>query len=319
MHNDSHVESYTAIITTEKPVSVHDTLFSGQTFRWDMYRGHSPYYVSVIQGSPVIIKPMDTLCLSVYSDTDELVGMPLKKWAEYYLSLDIDERIIMEPVFRFLHRDIAVTVQDFYGLKVLRQDPFETAVTFMCAQGIGMPIIRRQIGEICRVFGDPVSFTFEGTRHTLYAFPSPERIAAAHSGDLRICTNNNCRRAVNVRKMAEAVASGELDFRKLASPDRSLDSIRNELCRYDGIGPKIADCIALFGLGRFDAFPIDTHVRQYLYEWFGLKRAGKPLTVNNYMELQREIRSFLNPELAGYAGHLLFHCWRRRVKGLNTA
>ncbi|MBM3423412.1 MAG: DNA-3-methyladenine glycosylase 2 [Chlorobi bacterium] len=319
MHNSNHGDRYSAIISSDFTVSVHDTLFSGQTFRWEMYRSHYPYYVSVIHGSPIIIKSMDTLGLSIYSDRDELGGLPLSKWAEYYLSLDINERVIMEPVFRFLHRDIALLVQDFYGLKVLRQDPFETAVTFMCAQGIGMPIIRRQIGEICRVFGDPVSFTFEGTRHTNYAFPSPERIASAHSEDLRICTNNNCRRAVNVRKMAEAVASGELDFRKLASPDRSLDSIRDELCRNDGIGPKIADCIALFGLGRFDAFPIDTHVRQYLLEWFGLKRAAMPLTVNNYMELQREIRSVINPEIAGYAGHLLFHCWRRRVKGLNTA
>ncbi|MEE9906012.1 MAG: Fe-S cluster assembly protein HesB [Chlorobium sp.] len=319
MHNKKDGDRYIATIITDKPVSVHDTLFSGQTFRWVMYRGRDPYYISVIHGSPVIIKPMNTLCVSVYSDTYELGGLELGKWAEYYLSLDINEQVVMEPVFRFLHRDIALSIQDFYGLKVLRQDPFETAVTFMCAQGIGMPIIRRQIGEICRVFGDPVSFTFEGIRHTNYAFPSPERIASAHSEDLRICTNNNCRRAVNIRKMAGAVASGELDFRKLASPDRSLDSIRDELCRYDGIGPKIADCIALFGLGRFDAFPIDTHVRQYLHDWFGLKRAAMPLTVKNYMELQREIRSVINPELAGYAGHLLFHCWRRRVKGLNTA
>ena len=85
-----------------------------------------------------------------------------------------------------------------------------------------------------------------------------------------------------------------------------------------GIGFKIADCIALFGLGRFDAFPIDTHVRQYLGKWFNSRTALRSLTPANYLILDAEARTFLNPELAGYGGHILFHCWRKEVKKLHS-
>ncbi|MBN1279362.1 MAG: DNA-3-methyladenine glycosylase 2 family protein [Chlorobiaceae bacterium] len=306
-------------LLSDTPLLLFDSLFSGQTFRWIISPNNKHCFISVIQGSPVILIAEDTMHILVFSDTETIGDKPLRKWAEHYLTIDIKGPFFSDVSLFFSSSNTPTLLMDFNGLKVLREDPFETAVTFMCAQGIGMPIIRRQVMNICRVFGDAVTFSFEGNPYTLYGFPSPERLAAAHPGELRLCTNNNCARASNVRKMAEAVASGRLDFRKLAAPERSLDIIREELCGYDGIGPKIADCIALFGLGRFDAFPIDTHVRQYLYEWFGLKKAAMALTAKNYMELQREIRTILNPDLAGYAGHLLFHCWRKRVKRLDTA
>ncbi|MEI6640380.1 MAG: Fe-S cluster assembly protein HesB, partial [Chlorobium sp.] len=73
-----------------------------------------------------------------------------------------------------------------------------------------------------------------------------------------------------------------------------------------------------FGLGRFDAFPIDTHVKQYLATWFNSTTALRPLTPARYLLLDAEARTFLNPELAGYAGHILFHCWRKEVKKLRS-
>jgi len=87
---------------------------------------------------------------------------------------------------------------------------------------------------------------------------------------------------------------------------------------HSGIGLKIADCIALFGLGRFDAFPIDTHVKQYLWEWFGIEEARHSLTEKNYRILQEKARAILGAEYAGYAGHILFHCWRKEVKKMKA-
>jgi len=74
----------------------------------------------------------------------------------------------------------------------------------------------------------------------------------------------------------------------------------------------------LFGLHRHDAFPIDTHVRQYLGKWFGLEKTQKALTPKTCIELQHQVSEILNPENAGYAGHILFHCWRNEVRHMNS-
>ena len=97
-----------------------------------------------------------------------------------------------------------------------------------------------------------------------------------------------------------------------------LDELRRTLSENSGIGFKIADCIALFGLGRFDAFPIDTHVKQYLGAWFNSPTALRPLSPASYLMMDAEARTFLKPEFAGYAGHILFHCWRKEIKKLRS-
>ncbi|NTW10362.1 MAG: Fe-S cluster assembly protein HesB, partial [Chlorobiaceae bacterium] len=150
----------------------------------------------------------------------------------------------------------------------------------------------------------------------LYGFPSPQRLAGCDPDELKRCTNNNSRRARNIILASKAVADGKIDLSALRNNSIPLDELRRTLCELDGIGFKIADCIALFGLGRFDAFPIDTHVKQYLAFWFRSNTAHRPLTPSTYLRLDAEARTILDPELAGYAGHILFHCWRKAVKKL---
>ena len=132
------------------------------------------------------------------------------------------------------------------------------------------------------------------------------------------CTNNNRARAANIILASRNVAEGRIDFEHLRNREIPLSELRIILSQQSGIGFKIADCIALFSLGRLDAFPIDTHVKQYLRKWFGSTTALRSLSPATYLALDAEARSFLNPELAGYAGHILFHCWRMEVKKMRS-
>ncbi|MCF8382398.1 MAG: Fe-S cluster assembly protein HesB [Chlorobium sp.] len=306
-------------ITHYYPLFIKDTLFSGQSFRWDKISGFDGFYISFIRNMPVVISSINDGSISIYSSDDEIGETPLTDVLRTYLTLDIDNRNLFGEGFIKQYPEVAQLLKEYSGLKLLRQEPFETTITFMCAQGIGMTLIRRQIALLCEKFGSPCTIEFRGQKHRLYRFPDAECLAEAPLPLLQACTNNNYRRAVNIRRVAGAAASGLLDFGELGSGELPLDRLREQLCDFDGIGPKIADCIALFGLGRFDAFPIDTHVRQYLAGWFGIRRASDALTEKNYLRLQEEIRTILKPELAGYAGHLLFHCWRRKVRHLRTA
>ena len=200
----------------------------------------------------------------------------------------------------------------------MRQDPFEIMVTFMCAQGIGMHLIRRQVEMIAQRYGEELVFETDSGPLRLYSFPTPSNLASADVNELALCTNNNRIRAANIIAMSRSFESGAMALACVRSGDCSLDTLRDSLCVHSGIGMKIADCIALFGLGRFDAFPIDTHVKQYLWEWFGIEAAQRTLTEKNYLYLQDEARRILGTELTGYAGHILFHCWRKEIRKMKA-
>jgi N-glycosylase/DNA lyase len=86
----------------------------------------------------------------------------------------------------------------YFGLRLLRQEPFETLISFMCAQGIGVSLIRRQVLLLSQNFGEFIAITE-------YKFPTPNALAHADLSQLAQCTNNNLIRARNIQQVAQAV------------------------------------------------------------------------------------------------------------------
>jgi len=274
--------------------------------------------MGVVAGELLVLDKSEADAPALLCSGPTITGKSLSDFATSYFSLDIDNRQAFPEEFGRRYPALRELLQPYLRLKLLRQEPFETMITFMCAQGIGMRIIRRQVDYLSRTFGRQCSAVFEGEALSYHAFPAPDTLASADPETLRLCTNNNCARARNIVDAAAAVASGKLDLEALKDPEIPLDEARSRLCAQHGIGLKIADCILLFGLHRHSAFPIDTHVHQYLAEWFSFDDALKTLTGKNYLLLQRRATDLFNPDLAGVAGHILFHAWRKEIKRLET-
>ena len=309
---------YNELIKINKKINLKDSLFSGQSFLWSLDNDIPEYYVSVIGRYPVIIRQISDNILEIQSTSNSIRNLLLSDFIINYLSLDIDINHIFSDSFPLLYQEQWKLLRNYLSLRILRQNPFETMISFMCAQGIGMHLVRKQVSMILQCYGEKTSITLAGKEIALHIFPTPERLAAVDPLALSICTNNNRIRATNIVLAAKGVAEGRIDFDHLAKRGLPLSELRNTLCQNRGIGFKIADCIALFGLGRFDAFPIDTHVKQYLGKWFNSTTALRSLTPASYLMLDAEARTFLNPDFAGYAGHILFHCWRKEVKKLRS-
>lgn len=297
-------------------LSLTDTLYSGQSFMWNNLSDNCNIHMRLFDNNPVIISSDTESHPEVFCDSKRLMGKPLEEFFSDYFSLDLDVESVFPESFPLMYPILWEEIQRYCPVRILRQDPFEVMITFMCAQGIGMHLIRRQVSMLARNYGTRVDTVFRDHRLTLYGFPSPLRLAECDPIELSVCTNNNRVRARNIISAARAVAEGKIDFGVLRRKGLPLGDLRSSLCTLSGIGYKIADCIALFGLGRLDAFPIDTHVKQYLSAWFGSETARRPLTPATYLMLDAEARSILNPGLAGYAGHILFHSWRKEVKKL---
>jgi len=170
-------------------------------------------------------------------------------WREYF-DLDRD----YERIRRHFAKDgvMRKAMTAGGGIRLLRQEPWETLVTFILSQCNNIPRIQKIIRALCEGFGEPISF--EGRIY--YTFPSPGRIAALSAQEL---ASLRCGyRAAYIKEAAEKVASGELDLKKIA--DMDTQEARKALLSLKGVGDKVADCVLLFGFARLDAFPVDVWI-----------------------------------------------------------
>jgi len=299
-------------------LDIENTVFSGQCFRWGKNK-NKPTELSGIIGHEIFIIDKSNPTEYTISSTKKFRNSnAFNEFNRKYFSLDVDVNSLFPDDFRKHYPEVWRRILPYTDIKILRQDPFETLITFMCAQGLGMHLIRKQVTYLTQEYGTKHTAHLNDEAYNYFSFPTPDTLASADPASLRLCTNNNCIRAENIIKAAQAVASGKLDLETLKDPDMPLENVRKTLCSQPGIGFKIADCVMLFGLHRFGAFPIDRHVHQYLAHWFSIGNPTQSLSQKHYLSLQEQAYRILKPELAGFAGHILFHCWRKEIKHLQS-
>lgn len=231
------------------------------------------------------------------------------------ISVDADSAIYLDKNTDFFRQtdDIAVILSDIgadgrvcdsirknRGLRILRQDPFQCAVSFVVSSNSSIANIRRSLIRLCDRFGRNVHHG--GCNKKL--FPEPKKLAGATISGLLSCGLGY--RAKYVREMARRVADGSLDLQSLRGA--SYSEAKEELLAVPGIGYKVADCIMLFSLDILEAFPLDRWMLRALdhYDTFDIP---KTLTPKRYTELHDDIVEYFG-EYAGYAQQYLFRSER---------
>lgn len=141
------------------------------------------------------------------------------------------------------------------GIRILRQDLWETIVSFLISQQNHIARIRRCIENICAEYG---SRQVSAWGEEYYGFPRPEALAGLPEDALKAC--NLGYRSKYVVRAARSVLSGEIDLERISQ--MPYGKAREELLKLYGVGEKVADCICLFALHHLEAFPVDTHIRQ---------------------------------------------------------
>ena len=271
-------------------LDIESTLFSGQAFRW---RKQGEWYEGVISNELVRLREVGGVI--EYVTTYDPDGSMASRLREYF-SLDVD----LQEVYAALSRDeeLRLAVDRYRGMRILRQDPWETVLSFLCAQNSNVQRITRNIEDMCRSFGRPLSLG-ENTRHS---YPTPETLAQAGEQPLRDLGLGY--RARYVASAAEKVTQGEIDL--MALREASYDDALKDLMILNGVGDKVANCIMLFCMDKPQAFPVDTHILQVLRE-----RYPKPHPVHS-SDIRR-VREWAQEHFApfaGYANHYLFHSRR---------
>lgn len=175
-------------------------------------------------------------------------------WADY-----LDAQTDYDPIHRMARDPYAAQAVDFArGMRILRQQPWETLICFILSQRRNIPSIRHCVHLLCQRFGQSVG---DG----LFAFPSPEALAAAPIEQLAACSLGY--RTRYVAQTARLVASGAADLNAWQSLDDP--ALENRLLTLPGVGIKVAACVMLFGYYRLNAFPVDIWIDRVIQTQYG--------------------------------------------------
>lgn len=282
--------SEAAFLAVEQPLDLRATLESGQVFRW---RRDEEWYWGVIGQHAYALRQVGGGLLFLSSAPSVAAA---KAALHDYLRLDDDLKAICREMAT--DEQLAQAVAQHHGLRLLRQDPWECLVSFVCSSVSTIPNIGRTLQAVAEAYGEPVAV--DGRR--LYRFPDARRLARVGEGALRGLGLGF--RARYVAQIAPLVAEGRLDL--VALRQASYEQARAALVKLPGVGEKVADCVLLFSLDKPEAFPIDRWVRRALVEWYGHSEKAR----------YGELRSWAQGRwghYAGYAQQYLYH--HRRLMG----
>ncbi|MCL2226038.1 MAG: DNA-3-methyladenine glycosylase 2 family protein [Oscillospiraceae bacterium] len=223
----------------------------GQCFRWSS--DESGAYVGVAHGIAARVrKNGESIFISGTACDFESV------WHDYF---------DLERDYLYIRRQLCI--DDFMseatkygaGIRILRQDKWETLCSFIISQCNNIPRIKKIIATLCNEFGDKL--IFEGVE--LYTFPSAEKIAKLNEADLAPLRCGY--RSAYLIGAAQAIANGGIDLDLLSLAPQ--DEARKELKKLRGVGDKVADCVMLFGLHMLDAFPLDVWMKRAVSQHLG--------------------------------------------------
>ena len=146
------------------------------------------------------------------------------------------------------------------GIRLLKQDPWETLCSFIISQNNNIPRIKGIIENMSKAFGE----RFEQDGNDFYSFPTAKALFEA--GEEKIFALKTGFRAKYIYDAASKIVSGEIDLDSIF--DMNLEEAMQTLIKIKGVGPKVACCVLLFGFSKYDAFPIDVWVKKILSNYY---------------------------------------------------
>ncbi len=199
----------------------------------------------------------------------------------------------LDLIYREIDRDpvIHLAIEAYRGLRMIRQDPWECLISFLCSSAKAIPHIRSMIEVLCKSSGRKVSWG-----NTIgYRFPEPHCIETP----LQLEPVRAGFRTKYLLKASQCTDRSRL----LSLRSLPYKEARDQLMRLPGVGQKVADCTLLYSLDFLEAFPMDTWIKKGLKKvYFKGRKAGE--------KAMEEFVSDHFGRFAGYAQLYLFHFWR---------
>lgn len=279
-----------------KNFSLKQTFECGQCFRFKKINDNN--YIIVAFGRVIELKE-DGNDVFIYNSNEEDVK---SIWIKYF-DLEREYSSIKDE----LSKDelLKKSIEFGEGIRILNQDPFEITISFIISARNSIPSIMKTIGKISVKFGTKVKYNGE----EYYTFPTIDEIKDATLEEIQetgasfrskyiidtIQNIYNSKKAKEKNKHIDELKKYDLDYIKNLNDDECHKALQE----FKGVGAKVADCIMLFSMKKYSAFPVDVWVKRAMIYFYGAEDASL-----------NKIRIFARNKfgkLSGFAQQYLFY------------
>jgi len=279
-----NIESFNEGIILKGVVNFElDHIFEcGQCFRWNKQPDGN--YIGVVYGKVIEIEKKETV-VKIYNINEEEFN---DFWCDYFdlkrnYSL-IKEKFQTDPL-------LEKSVKFGQGIRLLQQEPFELTISFIISSNNRIPMIKRAINNLSQKWGKKIEYKGE----TYFTFPTIVELEGASLEDIQSCGLGF--RSKYVKNTVHEIYTEEVDLEFIKS--QGDDICHEKLQKLNGIGPKVSDCIMLFSMQKYSAFPVDVWVKRAMQFFYLAPDVSLP-----------KIRIFARDKfgnLAGFAQQYLFY------------
>lgn len=224
---------------------------SGQCFRWKETKDNS-YLIPPVRINNCLSEPLKITSLGESRFDLSCSEAEWQNIWSVYFDISSDYGHIEKLILSSKDSHCIDAFRQGYGIRILRQDLWEVIISFLISQNNNISRITRSIEAICQKASLPNN-----------AFPYPGEIDTCIFDDTSLGLGY---RNIYLKKIYDFAAQNPEFTDELKS--MTYEKAYTTLLSFTGIGPKVANCICLFGLHHVDAFPIDTHVKQLLTKYY---------------------------------------------------
>lgn len=253
---------------------------NGQCFRWS--KTDLGTYIIVAKNRVVEIEVRDRDLIIHNSNLDDFENI----WIKYF-DLERDYGELKLSLKKYDHLGQAIEFGN--GLRMLNQDPFEMIISFIISSNNRIPMIKKAINSISENFGECT--LYKGNKY--YFFPSLDKLYSVTQEEFRNCSVGfRDKYLFNTMKLIS-----ENDIKRIML--LSDDECHKELQKFPGVGSKVSDCIMLFSMGKYSAFPVDVWVKRAMMKFY--------VAPDTSLKKIRDFGRGLFNELSGFAQQYLFY------------
>ena len=262
----------------------------GQCFRWNKEEDGS--YTGIFKNNVINVKKENEKVMFT-----GICEGNIKEICEEYFDIKTDYEKIKQELSK-IDEYLEKSIKYGQGIRILKQDLWETLISFIISANNNIPRIKTIIERISKKYGNKIEFRGK----EFYTFPTAKAMGNATMQDFRDLGLGF--RDVRVYETVQRTLKNEIDLEKIKN-ENNIEKLREELLKIPGVGPKVADCIMLFSLEKYQVFPVDVWVRRVISELYFGNKEQQPKIIQKFAKEHYG-------DLAGLAQQYLFY-WRREL------
>ena len=284
----------TIIIKKVKDFSPINIFECGQCFRWEKENDNS--YTGIVWGRVINITCKEDKLIIKNTSLNDFFNI----WFDYF-DLARDYSIIKKEIA--FEKTIKRAIDFGWGIRILKQDFWEVLISFILSSNNSIARIKRAIDILSGEYGEKIRFNGKD----YYSFPTCRALSLKGPEDLNICRGGY--RCKYISLSSKIINQREIDIWNISK--LKTKQARQLLMELPGIGPKVADCILLYGDSRYSVFPVDVWIKRAMEEMYFKKK----VSFNTIREFSEKYFS----KNAGFAQQYLYYYARENKIGLSKS